>query len=67
MLDANDRERVVKSVQTADLLVQDLRDLVKSENPLLADLALDLLKPIVEVEQRLKRIESVTCDHGKSV
>ena len=66
MLDANDRERVVKSVQTADLLVQDLRDLVKSENPLLSDIALELLKPAAEVEQRLKRIESVTRDGSTS-
>ena len=37
MLNANDKETLVKSSQTANLLVQDLRDLVKAANPLLAE------------------------------
>ena len=60
MLNARDREEVIKSSQTANLLVQDLRELVKSENPLLADVAMEILKLAVDVEQKLKRIESIT-------
>ena len=60
MLNAQDKEKVVKSCQTANLLVQDLRELVKAADPLLADAALDLLGKVVEVEQRLKRIEVIT-------
>ena len=60
MLNAQDKEKVVKSCQTANLLVQDLRELVKAADPLLADAALDLLGKVVEVEQRLKRIEAIT-------
>jgi len=60
MLNAQDKEKVVKSCQTANLLVQDLRELVKAADPLLADAALNLLRQVVEVEQRLKRIEAIT-------
>lgn len=59
MLNAKDREQVVKSAQTANLLVQDLRELVQSDDPLLSDVALDLLQEAVKVENRLKRIESL--------
>ena len=37
-----------------------MRELVKAADPLLADAALDLLGKVVEVEQRLKRIEAIT-------
>jgi len=40
MLNIYDQENVVKASQTANLLTQDLRDLVKSNNPLLVDIAL---------------------------
>lgn len=45
--------------QAANLLVQDLQGLVKSSNPLLADVALEILQQAVQVEQRLKRIEAI--------
>ena len=60
MLKASDQEKVVKSSQTANLLVQDLRELVKAANPLLADIGLDVLEQAVKVENRLKRLESVS-------
>ncbi len=66
MLNANDKENVVKSSQTANLLVQDLRDLVKSANPLLAEMALEILKQAVQIEQRLSRIESITRPEEKT-
>jgi len=60
MLNSNDSERLVKSSQTANLLVRDLRDLVKSANPLLADIAIEILHQTIQIEQRLNRIESIT-------
>lgn len=58
MLNDQDKERIVKACQTANLLVQDLRELVKSDNPLLSDIALELLQQGVQIENRLKRIEA---------
>ena len=61
MLNSNDRERVVKAAQTSNLLVQDLRELVKTDNLLLSEfVALELLKQAVEVERKLKRIEALS-------
>ena len=59
MLNTDDKEKVVKSSQTANLLVQDLRELVKSDNLLLGEIALEILREAVQIEQRLKRIESI--------
>lgn len=60
MLSVNDSESLVKSNQTAKLLVQDLRDMVKSANPLLAEIAVEILQQAAQIEQRLNRIESIT-------
>jgi len=60
MLNAKDYENVVKSGQTANILVQDLRELVSSDDPLLSDIALELVEQAAKIEQRLKRIGSVT-------
>ncbi len=66
MLNANDKENLVKSRQTANLLVQDLRDLVKSANPLLAEIAIEILQQAVQIEQRLNRIDSITSPEEKT-
>ena len=66
MLNANDKENLVKSSQTAKLLVQDLRDLVKAANPLLAEIAIEILQQAVQVEQRLSRIDSITRSEEKT-
>lgn len=58
MLNAKDKESVAKSAQTANLLAQDLRALASADDPLLADVALDLLRQAVQIEDRLKRIEA---------
>jgi len=60
MLTAQDRERLAKASQGAGLLVADLRDLVKASDPLLADVALELLAQAVQLEHRLSRIEACT-------
>lgn len=66
MLNANDKESLVKSNQTANLLVQDLRDLVKSANPLFAEIAIEILQQAVKIEQRLNRIDSITSPEEKT-
>ena len=53
----HDQESAIKARQTANLLVQDLRTLVSSDNPLLSDVALDLLESAAQLEQRLRRLE----------
>lgn len=66
MLNAHDSESLAKSSQTANLLVQDLRDLVKSANPLLAEIAIEILQQTIQIEQRLNRIESITRPEEKT-
>lgn len=66
MLNASDKETLVKSSQTANLLVQDLRDLVKAANPLLAEIAIEILQQAIQIEQRLNRIDSITSPEEKT-
>ena len=61
MFSSQDQEKVIKSSQSANLLIQDLREMVKSTDPLLAEMALEILQQTVQIEQRLKRLESITC------
>ncbi len=53
-----DQERLTKSSHSASFLVQDLRDLVKAGNPLLGEIAIELLQQAVLIEQRIKRVEA---------
>lgn len=66
MLNAYDQGNLVKSSQTASLLVQDLRDLVKSANPLLAEITFEILQQTLQIEQRLKRLETITRPEEKA-
>ncbi|MBU2724784.1 hypothetical protein [Acidithiobacillus ferridurans] len=56
-----DQERLTKSSHSASFLVQDLRDLVKAGNPLLGEIAIELLQQAVLIEQRIKRVETAAC------
>jgi len=60
MLNAYDQETVVKARQTANLLVQDLRNLVKLHNPVLAEIGIEILQQVVRLEQKMKRMDSVS-------
>ena len=60
MLTATERENVVKAAQCAALLVSDVTAITQSSNPLLAEIGLEALKTAAELEQRLKRLESIT-------
>jgi len=59
IMDVQDRDKLVKASQTAKQLVQDLSALLSSDNPLLADIAMDILEHAVQVELRIQRIESL--------
>ena len=59
IMDVQDREKLVKSSQSAKQLVQDLSALLSSENPLLADITMDILEKAVQIELRIQRIESL--------
>jgi dsDNA-binding SOS-regulon protein len=51
-----DADAMTKAYQGASLLADDLKQLTQSENPLLAELAIQLLKDALDLEQRLKRL-----------
>ncbi len=57
-----DNQKIGETARTAALLVENLRELVKSDNPLLSDIALELLEKATPLEQRLKRLEVITKD-----
>lgn len=66
MINSRDREKLVKSSQTANLLVQDLRELVNSTNPLLGEFAIEILHQAIQIEKRLNRIDSITCPEANT-
>jgi hypothetical protein len=66
MFSDSDKRNVEMTSQAANLLVQDIQGLVKSANPLLADIALEILHQAVQIEQRLQRIEAITSTEENS-
>ncbi|MHB8410003.1 MAG: DUF6900 domain-containing protein [Acidiferrobacterales bacterium] len=56
MLNASDRENVLKSHQAAELLLQCLRDAVKTDDALLHELGMSMLPQATDIAQRLGRI-----------
>ena len=59
-LGKRDAEKLVKAAQCADLLVADLRDLNIAENPLLAEMGMELLQQAAVIKQRLDRLAVIT-------
>ena len=49
----SDKENAVKSEQAASLLVQDLKDLVKTEDPMLHLVAVQALHDAIMLQRRL--------------
>ncbi|MBN6740537.1 hypothetical protein JKG47_08345 [Acidithiobacillus sp. MC6.1] len=56
MFNLKDKENLVKASQDAKILVQDLRELARSSNPLLGEIAIEMLQQAVLLEQRLNRV-----------
>ena len=54
------RKLPVSGILFRPSLVQDLNALAKADNPLLAELAIELLQQASQLEQRLKRLETLT-------
>ena len=66
MLTAIDQENLAKSNQTTQLLLQDLQALTGSDNLLLGDIALELMKQVSQVEWRLNRIMLMTKNENQA-
>jgi len=60
MLNTSDKENLTKASQGANLFVQDLRQLVNSDNPLLGEIAIEILQQAVLLEQKLNRLVTAT-------
>jgi len=60
MLNAKDQESLIKSKQCANLLVQDLRELVSADNLLLGEVAIEILQQSILLEQKLNRLVTAT-------
>ncbi len=60
MVSKTDIENITKAFQGSSLLVEDLKALAQSRNPLVAELSMDLLKDAVEIEKKLKHIEVIS-------
>jgi hypothetical protein len=61
---SKDQENLAKASHNVNFLVQDLSSLVNSTNPLLADIAIEILQQAVQIEKRLLRIEFITKNEG---
>ena len=59
MANAIDHKNVAKAAQAANLLVQDLRGVMYSADPLLVEMSMEILKTAIEIERRLNRIEAI--------
>ena len=66
MFSDNDKRNVEMTSQAASLLVQNIQGLVKSNNPLLAEIALEILQQAVLIEQRLQRVNVITRSESDS-
>ena len=55
-MNATDNENIIKAQQCADLLAQDLRELLKSKNNLLQEITIDMLRDVNKISDRLIRI-----------
>ena len=66
MFSDNDKRNVEMTSQAANLLVQNIQGLVKSNNPLLAEIALEILQQAVLIEQRLQRVNVITRSESDS-
>lgn len=67
IVNTQDQMTLVKATHAANFLAHDLQELVKSANPLLSDIALEVLQQAVQIEQRLNRIEAITRPEEKIV
>lgn len=58
MINLYEQKNVIKASHSAVLLAKDLREAVTSENPLLAQICRELLQQALELEDKMKRLES---------
>lgn len=59
ILDSHDQDVLTRSHQTAHLLLDDLREMVSADHPLLSEYAQDMLATAADLNQRLCRLVAV--------
>ena len=60
LISSKDREALTKASHTARFLVDELRALNRTENPLLAEIGADLLDDAASLRQSLERLMLIT-------
>lgn len=55
-----EHENIIKSQQGSDILRQDLRAILSTENALLADAALELIQLLSQIDRKLSVMEQAT-------
>ncbi|WP_455233442.1 hypothetical protein [Geopseudomonas aromaticivorans] len=61
-MNAAESETLQKAADGAALLLDDLRALAKASDPLLAEIAIDLLQQTAGVERKLRRLNLIARD-----
>ncbi len=64
MLTTTDREKLTKAAQTSSLLMQDILDISRAENALLADIGYELLENMAAFHNRLGRLIVICDEHS---
>ena len=60
MLKPRDKENLEKAQQAVDLAQQAIKDIIKAEDPLLAELGLEMMEHISKLNQKLQRLLVLT-------
>jgi len=60
LLNTTDRENLLKASHSAEFLVQELTSLTKAQDPLLADISIEVLSQAVAIKDRLNRLVTLT-------
>ncbi len=60
MLSVPDHGKLMQSSEVLGVLVHSLRVLVSADNPLLGEFAMEILQEAVKLDQKIKRIETIT-------
>jgi hypothetical protein len=59
MLTEQEKRNLDKAQLSASQLVEDLRQLMKTDNDLLFELGMDMVNVAVEIEKKLKRLNKI--------
>lgn len=54
-----DIERIIKAADSAEFLSNDIADIIKSDNPLVRELFIELYEDAILIEKKVKRLASL--------